>query len=67
MVENATLLKEMLDQYNEEEPCEDTFTTIEELHRTCENLKCTLSILAGEPNDSELLGKRVNQCLINYY
>lgn len=57
MVENATLLKEMLEQYNDDVPCEDTLATIVDLHSTCESLKGTLLIWTGETNDSELLGK----------
>lgn len=60
IVDNATVLNEMLDQWNESEANEDTLTTIKDLHTTCENLRRTLSILAGEPDDTELQGTKIN-------
>lgn len=56
IIENATLLSEMLDQWNEAEANEDTLATIKDLHTACENLQRTLSILAGEPDDHEFQG-----------
>lgn len=56
IIENSTVLSEMLDQWDESDANEDALTTIKELHTTCENLQRTLSILAGEPEDRELQG-----------
>lgn len=56
IIENATLLSEMLDQWNEEAANDDTLATIKDLHTACEHLQRTLSILAGEPDDNELQG-----------
>lgn len=57
IVDNATVLAEMLDEWNESNGNEDALTTIKDLHTTCENLQRTLSILAGEPDDTELQGR----------
>lgn len=56
IVDNATLLNEMLDQWDDEEASEDTLATIKDLYEACGKLRPTLAILAGETQENEILG-----------
>lgn len=60
--ENASLLKEMLDQLAQakesgaDDVNEDVLATIKDLYESCKKLESTMFILTGDLKDSELLG-----------
>lgn len=64
ITENATLLKDMLDQMEEdqrnesaEEVTEDVLATLKHLYASCQKLQPTILILLGDVEDNDCLGK----------
>lgn len=61
ITENANLLKEMLDQLNLNDDNgganEDVLATIKDLYESVKRLQPTISIIANELNENELLGE----------
>lgn len=59
--ENANLLKEMLDQLNQDgtnvDVSEDVLATVKDLYESVKRLQPTIAIIANELNENELLGK----------
>ena len=63
ITENATVLKQMLDQLEEdqnkddaEEITEDALVTLKYLYDSCQKLQPTILILIGDTDDNECLG-----------
>lgn len=63
ITENATVLKQMLDQLEEdqnkddaEEITEDALATLKYLYESCQKLQPTILILIGDTDDNECLG-----------
>lgn len=64
ITENATVLKQMLDQLEEDqnkdqadEITEDALVTLKYLYDSCQKLQPTILILIGDTDDNECLGK----------
>lgn len=56
-MDNASLLNDMLNKFNSNETTDDELVTIKELYTSCHNLIPTISRLAGDIQNNELLGK----------
>lgn len=56
-MDNASLLNEMLNNFKSNETTDDELVTIKELYTSCQNLIPTISRLAGDIQNNELLGK----------
>lgn len=63
ITENATLLKDMIDQMDEdqrngssEETTEDVLATLKHLYESCQKLQPTILILLGDVEDNDCLG-----------
>lgn len=57
-MDNASLLNDMLNNFKFNETTEDELVTIKELYTSCHNLLPTISRLAGDVHNNELLGKQ---------
>lgn len=59
--ENANLLKEMLDQLDQDgangDVSEDVLATVKDLYESVKRLQPTIAIIANEINENELLGQ----------
>ncbi|KAJ6635122.1 ADP-ribosylation factor-binding protein GGA1, partial [Pseudolycoriella hygida] len=66
-MDNASLLSDMLNNFKSNETTEDELVTIKELYASCENLIPTISRLAQDIQNNELLGEalKVNDCLLD--
>lgn len=66
-MDNASLLNDMLNNFKFNETTEDELVTIKELYTSCHNLLPTISRLAGDVHNNELLGEalKVNDCLLD--
>lgn len=60
-MDNASLLNDMLNNLRASETTDDELVTIKELYTSCQNLIPTISRLAQDIQNNELLGK----CLKN--
>lgn len=59
-MDNASLLNDMLNNFNSNETTDDELVTIKELYTSCQNLIPTISRLAEDVHNNELLGKYLN-------
>lgn len=73
ITENASLLKDMLDQMEEdqksgssEETSEDVIATMKLLYDSCQKLQPTILILLGDIEDNDCLGMLPNRIVISY-
>ncbi|KAG4075713.1 hypothetical protein HA402_003538 [Bradysia odoriphaga] len=66
-MDNASLLNDMLNNFKFNETTEDELVTIRELYTSCNNLLPTISRLAEDVHNNELLGEalKVNDCLLD--
>lgn len=62
ITENATLLKDMIDQMDEDQrngssdATEDVLATLKHLYESCQKLQPTILILLGDVEDNDCLG-----------
>lgn len=63
-MDNASLLNDMLNNFKPNETTEDELDIINELYKSCQNLIPTISRVAGDVQNSELLGKYKPQLII---
>lgn len=56
-MDNASLLNDMLNSFKPNETTEDELDIIKELYTSCQNMIPTISRVAGDTQNSELLGK----------
>lgn len=55
--ESSTLLNDMLTQYSVNELSEDTISTLKEIYENCEKMKPTISRMADETSNEQLLNE----------
>lgn len=56
-MDNASLLNDMLNNFKSNETTDDELVTIKELYTACHNMIPTISRLAGDIQNNELLGE----------
>lgn len=61
-MDNASLLNDMLNNFKSNETTDDELVTIKELYTACHNMIPTISRLAGDIQNNELLGEYTCEC-----